>query len=83
MTGAWIDAAELLKPAASRPYSQNTNNPKKKGSGNRPPKGQNDPLKTVFFFYRYRSLEDDAGMEVKASQMSLPPSLSRRTFSLK
>ena len=80
MTGAWIDAAELLKPAASRPYSQNTNNPKKKGSGNRPPKGQNDPLKT---YNRYGSLEDDAGMEVKASQMSLPPSLSRRTFSLK
>ena len=80
MAGAWVNAAELLKPAASRPNSQNTNSPKKKGGENRPPKGQNDPLKTS---NRYGSLEDDAGMEVEASQMSLPSSLSGSTSSLK
>ena len=37
VAGAWVNAAELLKPAASRPNSQNTNSPKKKGGGNRPP----------------------------------------------
>ena len=80
VAGAWVHAAELLKPAASRPNSKNTNNPKKKGGGNMPPKGQNDPLKT---FNRYGSLEEDAGMEVEASQTSLPSSLSGSTSSLK
>ena len=63
---AWAlaHAAELLKPAASRPNSQNTNSPKKTGGGNRPPKGQSDPLNT---FDRYGSLDEDAGMEVEAS----------------
>ncbi|WP_419617618.1 hypothetical protein, partial [Thiolapillus sp.] len=65
VAGAWVHAAELLKPAVSRPNSKKTNNPKEKGGGNRPPKGQNDPLKT---YNRYGSLEEDAGMEVEASQ---------------
>ena len=69
VAGAWVHAADLLKPAASRPDSKNTISSKKSGGGNRPPKGQNDPLKT---YNRYGSLEDDAGMEVEASQMSLP-----------
>ena len=73
VAGAWVHAAELLKPAASRPNSKNTNSPKKKGGGNRPPKGQNDPLRT---FNRYGSLKEDTGMEVGVSQTSLPSSLS-------
>ena len=80
VAGAWVHAAELLKPAASRPNSKKTNSPKEKGGGNRPPKGQNDPLKT---YNRYGSLEEDAGMEVEASQASLPSSLSGSTSSLK
>ena len=80
VAGAWVHAAEFLKPAASHPNSKTTNSPKKKGGGNRPPKGQNDPLKT---YNRYGSLEDDAGMEVEASQTSLPSSLSGSTSSLK
>ena len=80
VAGAWVHAAELLKPAASRPNSKNTNSPKKKGSGNRSPKGQNDPLKT---YNRYGSLENDAGMEMEASQASLPSSFSGSTSSLK
>ena len=46
VAGAWVHAAELLKPAASRPNSKKSTNPKEKGGGNRPQKGQNDPLKT-------------------------------------
>ena len=80
VAGAWVHAAELLKLAASRPNSKTTNSPKKKGGGNRPPKGQQDPVKT---FNRYGSLEEDAGMEVEASQTSLPSSLSGSTSSLK
>ena len=79
VAGAWVHAAELLKPAVSRPNSKKTNNPKEKGGGNRPPKNQNDPLKT---YNRYGSLEEDAGMEVEASQTSLPSSLSGSTSSL-
>ena len=75
-----MHAAEVLKPAASRPNSTKSNNPKEKGGGNRPPKGQNDPL-TIY--NRYGSLEEDAGMEVEASQTSLPSSLSGSTSSLK
>ena len=62
VAGAWVHAAELLKPAASRPNSKKkkkSTNPKEKGGGNRPPKGQNDPLKT---YNRYGSLEEDAGI---------------------
>ena len=62
VTGAWVHAAELLKPAASRPNSQTTNSPKMKGGGNRPPKGQKDPVKT---FNRYGSLAEDAGTGVE------------------
>ena len=80
VAGAWVHAAELLKPAASRPNTKkNANSPKKKGGGNRSPKGQNDPLK---IYNRYGSLEEDAGMEVEASQTSLPSSLSGSTSSL-
>ena len=64
VAGTWVHAAELLKLAASRPNSKTTNSPNSKGSGNRPPKGQNDPL-TIY--NRYGSLEEDAGMEVEAS----------------
>ena len=78
--GAWVHAAELLKSAVSRLDSKSTNSPKNKGDGNRPPKGQKDPIKT---FNRYGSLEEDAGMEVEASQTSLPSSLSGSTSSLK
>ena len=80
VAGAWVHAAELLKPAASRPNSKKTNSPKEKGGGNRPPKGQLDPVKT---FDRYGSLGEDAGMEVEASQTSLPSSMSGSTSSLK
>ena len=64
---------QVIKP-------QITLDPKKKGGGNRPPKGQKDPVNT---FNRYGSLEEDAGMEVEASQTSLPSSLSGSTSSLK
>ena len=80
VAGAWLHAAELLKPAASRPDSKTTNSPKNKGGGNRPPKGQKDPVKT---FKRYGFLEEDAGMGMEASQTSLPSSLSLSTSSLK
>ena len=79
VAGAWVHAAELLKPAASRPNPKKTNSPKEKGGGNRPPKGQNDPLK---IYNKYGSLEENAGMEVEASQMCLPSSLSGITSSL-
>ena len=79
VAGAWVHAADLLKSAASR-HSKKSTNPKDKGGGNRPPKGQDDPLKT---FNRFGSLEEDAGMEVEASQTSLPSSLSGSTSSLK
>ena len=79
VVGAWVHAAELLKPAVSRPNSKKTNNPKEKGGGNRPPKGQNDLLK---IYNKYGSLEEDAGMEVEASQTSLPSSLPGSTSSL-
>ena len=46
VAGAWVHAAELLKPAASRPNSKKTNSSKEKGGGNRQPTGQDDPLKT-------------------------------------
>ena len=78
--GAWVHAAKLLKLAASCPNSKTTNSPENKGGGKRPPKGQQDTVKT---FNRYGSLEEDAGMEVEASQMSLPSSLSGSTSSLK
>ena len=45
----------------------------KKGGGDRQAKGQGDPVKT---FKRFGSFEDDTGMEVEASQTSLPSSLS-------
>ena len=80
VAGAWVHAAELLNPAASRPDSKTTNSPKNKGGGNRPPTGKKDPVKT---FNRYGSLEEDAGMEVEASQTSLPSSLSGKSSSLK
>ena len=80
VAGAWVHTAELLKPAVSRPNSKTTNSPKNKGGGNRLPKGQKDPIKT---FNEYGSLEEDAGMEVEASQTSLPSSLSGSTSSLK
>ena len=80
VAGAWVHAAELLKPAVSRPDSKSTNSLKNKGGGNRPLKGQKDPIKTL---NRYGSLEEDAGMEVEASQTFLPSSLSGRTSSLK
>ena len=78
--GAWVHAAKLFKLAASCPNSKTTNSPENKGGGKRPPKGQQDTVKT---FNRYGSLEEDAGMEVEASQMSLPSSLSGSTSSLK
>ena len=78
--GMWVHATELLKLAVSRPDYESTNSPKNKGDGNRPPKGQKDPIKT---FNRYGSLEEDAGMEVEASQTSLPSFLSGSTSSLK
>ena len=40
VAGAWVNAAEFSKPAAPCPTSQTTDTPKKKGGGNRPPKGQ-------------------------------------------
>ena len=58
VAGVWVHAAELLKPAASHPNSTRNNNPKEKGGGNRPPKGQDDPLKT---YNRFGSLEEDGG----------------------
>ena len=45
VAGVWVHAAELSKPAVSRPDSPNTNSPKNKGGGSRPPKGQKDPIK--------------------------------------
>ena len=80
VAGAWVHAAELLKPAASRPNSKTTNSPEKKGGGNRQPKGQKDSVKT---FNRFGSWEEDAGMEVEASQTSLPSFFSGSTSSLK
>ena len=71
VAGAWVHAAKVLQPAASRPNSTKSNNPKEKGGGNRLPKGQNYPLK---IYNRYGSLEEDAGMEVEASQTSLTSS---------
>ena len=88
VAGVWVHAAELSKPAVSRPDSPNTNSPKNKGGGNRPPKGQKDPIKKEekkrkTTFNRYGSLEEDAGMEVEVSQTSLPSFLSGSTSSLK
>ena len=71
-----MHAAKLLKPAASRPNPKKTNSPKEKGGGNRPPKGQNDTLKT---YNRYGSLEEDAGMEVEVS-LYLPSSILVRKY---
>ena len=79
MVGAWLNAADFLKPAASHTTSKTNNNPKKKGGGNRLPKGQNDPLK---IYNKYGLLKDDTGMEVEVSLMSLPSSLSSNTSSL-
>ena len=79
MVGAWVNAAEFSKLAASCPISKTIDTPKKKGGGNRPSKGQNDPIK---IFNRYISLEDDTCMEVEAFQLSLPSSLSGSTSSL-
>ena len=72
VAGAWVHAAELLKPAASRPDSKTTNSPKNKGGGNRPPTGKKDPVKT---FNKYGSVEEEVGMEVEVSQTSLLLSL--------
>uniref|UniRef100_UPI003AF53F94 hypothetical protein n=1 Tax=Thiolapillus sp. TaxID=2017437 RepID=UPI003AF53F94 len=55
VAGAWVHAAELLKSAASRPNSKKSTNPKERGGGNRPPKGQDDPLK---IYNRFESLEE-------------------------
>ena len=78
--GMWVHATELLKLAVSRPDYESTNSLKNKGGGNRPPKGQKDPIKTV---NQFGLLEGDAGMEVEASQTSLPSSLLGSTSSLK
>ena len=80
VAGAWVQTAELLKLAVSRPDSKTTNSPKNKGGGNRPPTGQKDPIKT---FNRYGPFKEDAGMEVEASETSLPSSLLGSTSSLK
>ena len=80
VAGAWVQTAELLKLAVSRPDSKTTNSPKNKGGGNRPPKGQKDPVKT---FKRYGFLEKDAGMGMEASQTSLPSSVSGSTSPFK
>ena len=63
--------AQLKNPVASRPSAKATRTSKKKVSGGRKPKGQDGPIKT---FNRVESLEGDTGMEVEASQMSLPSS---------
>ena len=73
---AWVHAADFRKPVASRPSSKATSTFRKKGSGDKQAKGQDDPIKT---FNTFGSLEDDTGMEVEASQMSLPSSLSGGT----
>ena len=75
-----MHAAEFKNPVASRPSAKVTSTSRKKGSGDRKPKGQDDPIKT---FNRFGSLEDDTGMEVEASQMSLLSSLLGSTSSLK
>uniref|UniRef100_UPI0025E321BE hypothetical protein n=1 Tax=Thiolapillus sp. TaxID=2017437 RepID=UPI0025E321BE len=80
VAGAWVHTAEFKNPAASRPSAKATNTFKKKGNGDRKAKGQDDPIKT---FNRFGSLEDNTGMEVEASQTSLPSSLSGSTSSLK
>ena len=80
VAGAWVHTAEFKIPAASRPSSKATSTLKKKGNGDRKAKGQDDPIKT---FNRFGSLEDNIGMEVEASQTSLPSSLSGSTSSLK
>ena len=80
VAGAWVHTAEFKTPAASRPSAKATSTFKKKGNGDRKAKGQDDPIKT---FNRFASLEDNTGMKVEASQMSLPSSLSGSTSSLK
>ena len=77
--GSMDECAEFSKPAASRPTSKTTDTAQKKSVGNRPPKGQNDPNKV---FNKYGSLGHDTGMEVEASQTSVPSSLSCSTSSL-
>ena len=80
VAGAWVHAAHFQKPLASHPIVKPTGTSKKKGGGDRQAKGQDDPKKT---FHRFGSLEDDTGMEVEASQTSLPSSMSGSTSSLK
>ena len=80
VVGAWVHTAEFTNPAASRPSAKATSTFKKKRNGDRKAKGQDYPIKT---FNRFGSFEDNAGMEVEASQTSLPSSLSGSTFSLK
>ena len=80
VAGAWVYAADFQKPVASRPSAKATSTLRKKESGDRQAKGQDDPTKT---FDRFGSLEEDTGMEVEASQTSLPSSLSGSTSSLK
>ncbi len=80
VAGAWLHTAEFKNPVASRPSAKATSTFKKKGNGDRKAKGQDDPIKT---FNRFGSLEDDTGMEVEASQTSLPSSSSGSTSSLK
>ena len=79
VVGAWVHTAEFKNPAASRPSAKATSTFKKKGNGDRKAKGQDDPIKT---FNHFGSLEDNTGMEVEASQTSLPSSLSGGTSSL-
>ena len=80
VAGAWVHTAESKNPAASRPSAKATSTLKKKGNGDIKAKGQDDLIKT---FNRFGSLEENTGMEVEASQTSLPSSLSGSTFSLK
>ena len=75
-----MHAADFQKPVASRPSTKASSTSRKKGSGGRQAKGQDDPIKA---FNRSGSLEDDTGMEVEASQTSVPSSLSGNTSSLK
>ena len=80
VAGAWVHAADFQKQLASHPIVKPTGTSKKKGGGDRQAKGQDDQKKT---FHRFGSLEDDTGMEVEASQTSLPSSMSGSTSSLK
>ena len=80
VAGAWVHAADFQKQLASHPIVKPTGTSKKKGGGDRQAKGQGDQKKT---FHRFGSLEDDTGMQMEASQTSLPSSLSGSASFLK